>query len=150
MKKIAIAFCILVFNLSNAQNTNSNDDDYIVQDSVLIKTQSGAWISAIVVRNKVDEKPLPVILQFTIYPRKTDVNKAKLVVDNGYVGVIAYTRGKKNSPDELIPYEYDGDDAYAVIDWISKQEWCNGSVGMYGGSYSGFTQWAATKSYTLH
>lgn len=97
MKKIAIAFCILVFNLSNAQNTNSNDDDYIVQDSVLIKTQSGAWISAIVVRNKVDEKPLPVILQFTIYPRKTDVNKAKLVVDNGYVGVIAYTRGKKTA-----------------------------------------------------
>lgn len=35
-----------------------------------------------------------------------------------------------------------------MIDWISKQPWCNGSVGMYGGSYNGFTQWAACK--TLH
>lgn len=95
MKKTIIAFCILISNISNAQNTNPNDDNYIVQDSVLIKTQNGAWISALVVRNKADEKPFPVILQFTIYPRKTDVNKAKLVVDNGYVGVIAYTRGKK-------------------------------------------------------
>lgn len=34
---------------------------------------------------------------------------------------------------------------YDVIDWISKQTWCNGKVGMMGGSYNGFTQWAATK-----
>jgi len=32
-----------------------------------------------------------------------------------------------------------------VIDWIVKQTWTNGKVGMYGGSYCGFVQWAATK-----
>ena len=37
-------------------------------------------------------------------------------------------------------------DTYAVIDWISKQPWSNGKVGMYGLSYAGFTQWAAAKS----
>src|SRR5262249_57073771 len=30
----------------------------------------------------------------------------------------------------------------------SKQPWCDGRVAMYGGSYNGFTQWAAAK--TLH
>jgi hypothetical protein len=28
---------------------------------------------------------------------------------------------------------------------MSKQSWCNGKIGMYGGSYVGYTQWAATK-----
>lgn len=43
------------------------------------------------------------------------------------------------------PYEHEVDDTYAVIDWISRQPWSNGDVGMYGGSYSGYTAWAATK-----
>ena len=35
--------------------------------------------------------------------------------------------------------------AHAVLDWIVKQPWSDGKVGMIGGSYSGFTAWAATK-----
>jgi putative CocE/NonD family hydrolase len=71
--------------------------------------------------------------------------KIQEAADRGYVGVIAYTRGKWNSPGEPLAYETDGRDAYDVIDWISKQPWSDGRVGMYGGSYNGFTQWAATK-----
>lgn len=56
-----------------------------------------------------------------------------------------HTRGKACSPDEIVPYQYDGRDAAAVIDWIAKQPWSDGRVGMYGGSYSGFTAWAAAK-----
>lgn len=145
-KSIKILFVLLfISTVIQAQQTNLPDSLYIIQDSILIKTQDGASISVLVVRKKGEDKPLPVIFGFTIYARKKDVNKAKLAVDNGYVGVYAYTRGKKNSPEEVIPYEHDGDDAYDVIDWISKQEWCNGSVGMYGGSYNGFSQWACTK-----
>ncbi|MDA6072681.1 CocE/NonD family hydrolase [Flavobacterium sp. AC] len=120
---------------------------YTIQDSVMIKTRDGALISAIVVRKKRDSTPKPVILQYTIYVRDKgrDLKSLKEAADNGYVGVMAYSRGKGFSPDEIFPYENDSNDAYDVIDWISKQEWCNGSVGMYGGSYNGFTQWAACK-----
>lgn len=123
---------------------------YDIQDSVLIKTRDGAVISAMVVRKKGDTSPKPVILQYTIYVRDKgrDIQTLKESADNGYVGVIAYTRGKRYSPDEIFPYEHDSKDAYDVIDWISKQNWCNGSVAMFGGSYNGFTQWAACK--TLH
>ena len=34
---------------------------------------------------------------------------------------------------------------YDVIDWITEQEWSNDEVGMYGGSYVGFVQWASMK-----
>jgi predicted acyl esterase len=29
-------------------------------------------------------------------------------------------------------------DLHAVIEWLAAQEWCDGSIGMYGTSYSGF------------
>lgn len=125
-------------------------NDYNIQDSILIPTRDGAILSAMVVRKKGDKNPKPVILQYTIYVRdkSRDIRTLKESVDNDYVGVIAYTRGKRFSPNEIFPYEHDGNDAYDVIDWISRQKWCNGSVGMFGGSYNGFTQWAACK--TLH
>jgi len=120
---------------------------YDVQDSAMIRTHDGAEISAMVLRQKGDRTPKPVVLQFTIYVRDhgRDLQSLREAVDRGYVGVIAYTRGKRFSTSEIYPYEKDGDDAYDVIDWISKQAWCNGKVGMYGGSYNGFTQWAAAK-----
>ena len=46
----------------------------------------------------------------------------------------------------ITPYENEQDDIYDIIDWISKQEWCNGKVGMYGGSYTGFSQWSTVKN----
>ncbi len=119
--------------------------EYEVNDKVLIKTSDGANISAIIVRKKNLSQALPTILQFTIYVRDRDLLSLKEAADHGYVGVMAYSRGKYLSTDPITPYEYDGKDANAVIDWISKQSWSNGAVGMYGGSYNGFTQWAATK-----
>jgi putative CocE/NonD family hydrolase len=129
-----------------ARELLKEDDNrrYIIEDSVLIKTRDGATISAVVGRSRRISQPQPVILQFTIYTGAI-LPLVKDAVANGYIGMVAFTRGKRYSPDEVIPYEKDGDDCYDVIDWISKQPWCNGKVGMYGGSYGGFTQWAATK-----
>lgn len=120
--------------------------DYEVNDQLLINSRDGAVISAMMVRKRDQKQALPTILQFTIYVRDRDLLSLKEAADHGYVGVIAYSRGKYLSPDPITPYEYDGRDANTVIDWISKQSWSNGAVGMYGGSYNGFTQWAATKN----
>ncbi len=60
--------------------------------------------------------------------------------------MVANTRGKGISEQEITPFEYDGKDAYDLIDWISTQDWSNGEIGMVGGSYLGFAQWAAVKN----
>lgn len=126
------------------------NQDYLFDDTLLIKTKDGAEISALLVRKKSQNSALPSILQFTVYARNDDRDLLGLkeIVDHGYVGIIAYTRGVYRSKDAIVPYEHDANDAYAVIDWISQQAWSNGSVAMMGGSYGGFTQWAAAK--TLH
>lgn len=123
----------------------ATNERYIIQDSVFIKTRDKANLSAIIVRENSVKKPLPVILKFSIYPR-SGLNMAKIAVQYGYVSVTVYTRGKRYSNDQLNPFEFDSNDTYDVIDWISKQPWCNGKIGMYGASYLGFTQWSATKN----
>lgn len=125
--------------------TEDNRNRYVTQDSILIKTRDGTYISAIVVHKKGVTTPQPTVLQFTIYTGAvSDITRD--AVAHGYIGMIAFSRGKRFTPEKQIaPYEHDGADCYDVIDWISKQKWSNGKVGMYGGSYTGFTQWAAAK-----
>jgi putative CocE/NonD family hydrolase len=134
---------------SSIQNTIITEKvgAFLIQDSILIKTKDGAYISAIMVRKSDVKIPQTTILQYTIYVRDSskDIKELKEIANRGYVAVIAYTRGKRTSPDKIFPYEHVANDAYDVIDWISKQSWNNGEVGMYGGSYNGFSQWAATK-----
>lgn len=146
MAMLCLGLCSRAASQQTAlQDSMLQSGHYVIEDSILITTADHASISALVVRRKDQSNPLPVIFQFTIYARKSDLRKAKDAADRGYVGVIAYTRGKRYSTGEIVPYVYDGRDAYEVIDWISKQWWCNGKVGMMGGSYNGFTQWAAAK-----
>lgn len=119
---------------------------YIIDKDIPVRTQDGATVCAMVVRPRADSGRLPALLNFTIYADSSmTLNEARRTASNGYAGVEGLTRGKGCSPDNPVPYEHDGPDAAALIDWISKQAWSDGRVGMYGGSYDGFTQWAATK-----
>jgi putative CocE/NonD family hydrolase len=136
-----------ILPLTESLTREDDEKRYIIQNDLLITTQDGAKISAVVVRPKSAAAPLPTALEFTIYADKNNnLYSAKQSAAYGYAGVLALTRGKGLSPDEIVPYEYEAKDTYSVIDWISKQSWSNGKVGMFGGSYDGFTCWAAAKS----
>jgi putative CocE/NonD family hydrolase len=119
---------------------------YIVEPDVLIRTKHGATLSAIVVRSRKSGRQ-PTALQAVIQTiPSASMQRAKLAASRGYVGVNVDTRGKRLSPDEIVLFEKDAKDMWGVIDWISKQPWSDGQVGMYGGSNAGFPQWAAAKT----
>ncbi len=142
MKKLRMMalLCLYFPYLSYAQ-------DHMIQDSVMIKTPQGHTLSAVVVRKSGALKPQPTALMFFMYANTAQsIREAKYAADRGYVGVVADTRGKRLSPDTVAPYENEVVDVNAVISWIIQQPWSNGAVGMYGGSYSGFAQWAALKN----
>lgn len=126
--------------LATMDNTN-----YLIQDSTMITMRDGVKLAAVIVRNKKETSPQPVVMIANIYASTAEVRMAKEIADNGYTGIILNTRGKYVSDVSVEPFEHDANDIYDAIDWISKQTWNNGEVGMYGGSYLGFTQWAATK-----
>lgn len=119
---------------------------YLIQRDMQVRTPDGATVCALIVRQKQADGRLPALLNFTIYNDPANLMaEARRSASNGYVGVEGLTRGKGCSPDAPVPYEHDGADAAALIDWIAAQPWSDGRVGMFGGSYEGFTQWAAAK-----
>ncbi|MEP7246198.1 MAG: CocE/NonD family hydrolase [Gammaproteobacteria bacterium] len=128
-----------------ARPLNAEDDRrrYATDDSILVKTPDGATLSVLLVRPKTNAKPLPALLEFTLSEAQNFAHEAAA---HGDVGVVAYARGIHGSPDKMAPFQNDGADARAIIEWIAKQPWSNGRVGMYGDGYSGFAAWSAAKS----
>jgi putative CocE/NonD family hydrolase len=119
---------------------------YVIQPNVRVKTPDGATVCANVWRPRHGPERLPALLQFTIYADTTTLPfDLRRNASNRYAAVIGFTRGKACSPDQPIPYLHDGADAVSVIEWIARQPWSDGQVGMYGGSYSGMSPWSAAK-----
>lgn len=147
MRFLLTVFILTIYTTAFAQQATSNDSIYTIQDSILIPTKSGINISAIIVRKKANKNPLPAILFYTTYNQGSgDAIFGKRSADKDYVGIVAYTRGIRTDLKHYAPYEHEGTDIYDIIEWISKQSWCNGSIGMFGGSYTGFSQWATAKN----
>jgi putative CocE/NonD family hydrolase len=119
---------------------------YVTEKDLRAKTPDGATLCALTMRPRATPSRLTTLLKFTIYVQPAnDSSDARLSAAHGYAAVVGYTRGKSCSPDTPVAYEHDGADGAALIDWIAAQPWSDGRVGMYSGSYNGFTQFATAK-----
>src|SRR5215203_1925274 len=61
----------------------------------------------------------------------------------GYVVVVQDVRGRYRSEGEFEPFTAEFEDGYDTVEWAAKLPGSDGSVGMYGLSYFGKTQWHA-------
>ncbi len=93
----------------------------------------------------------PTILIRTPYGLSTDLPKFNFVfgnfpvqrfVERGYHVVVQSTRGRFGSEGRWLPFFNEAADGRATMDWIAQQPWFNGALGMFGGSYVGYAQWA--------
>jgi predicted acyl esterase len=86
--------------------------------------------------------PFPVILTRTPYGKDTMYGPQahKQFIDAGYVRVVQDVRGKFKSEGKYVAFGDDMLDGYDTIEWIAKQSFSNGKVGMYGPSAMGITQ----------
>jgi putative CocE/NonD family hydrolase len=130
-----------------SENLIAADDArrYFIARDVPVKTSEGVTLTAQLFRPRATATRQPAALDFTIYASPFAVTMARLAAAHGYAGVVAFARGKGISTDQIQPWEVESKDVNAVIDWIARQPWSDGQVGMFGGSYEGFVQWAALK-----
>ncbi|MDS0134605.1 MULTISPECIES: CocE/NonD family hydrolase [unclassified Amycolatopsis] len=94
--------------------------------------------------------PFPALLVRTPYgkddaglygnPKLPDVFA---LVEAGYAVVAQDVRGTSRSPGTFVPHTHEGPDSVDTLAWLAAQPWCDGAVGMWGGSYMGFSQWQA-------
>jgi len=94
----------------------------------------------------------PALLLRTCYDNTSErhLGFARYFAERGYAFVFQDVRGRGDSDGRFVPFENEGTDGYDTIEWIAAQPWCNGKVGMLGGSYLGTAQWLAAREHPQH
>jgi putative CocE/NonD family hydrolase len=131
------------------------EDELIVTKDLIIPMRDGARLRTDLYRPP-GVGPFPVVVSRTAYALAGDsitaglAELAKLLARQGYVAVMQNSRGRFGSDGEFYPGLCDIEDGYDTIEWAAVQPWSNGKIGMFGGSYQGFTQWAAATARPPH
>ncbi|MEC8992600.1 MAG: CocE/NonD family hydrolase [Candidatus Latescibacterota bacterium] len=102
--------------------------------------------------------PFPALIERTPYGKsggsENGVKAPDFFARRGYAVVIQDVRGRFASDGDFYPFRDDGAgvlrDGYDTVEWAATQPWCDGQVGMIGGSYSGATQYQAALSRPPH
>jgi len=140
--------------------------DSWVRISQYITARDGTRLAADIFRPAKDSQPveeaLPVLWTHTRY-RRAFVQEGKLqtmlssrylqtLLKHGYVIAAVDIRGAGASFGtwQGTFTKEETQDAYDIIEWLAKQSWCDGNVGMYGGSYLGITQLMAASTNSPH
>jgi predicted acyl esterase len=88
--------------------------------------------------------PWPVILAYSPFPKERIFESANpgFYCAHGYVCVQASERGSGFNQGKFTMHGTQAaEDGYDLVEWIAKQLWCNGNVGMMGASGYGVMQW---------
>lgn len=117
---------------------------------VRIPLRDGVQLNATVYRPRGITTPLPVIFTLTPYIGDSYHDRGMYFARHGYVFALVDVRGRGNSGGRFEPFANDGRDGHDTVEWLAKQPWCNGKVGMWGGSYAGFDQWSTLKEFPPH
>lgn len=134
------------FLLSKANyDINHIGTSYIpMRDGVKLATE--VWLPA----DLSEGSKIPAIFVRTPYGRFMLCQHELRFVQRGYALVVQDTRGREDSEGHWVPMVNEINDGDDTLNWIAAQPWSDGRVGMIGGSYGGFVQWAAAASGNPH
>ncbi len=119
----------------------------IVDRHVPVRMRDDVTLSADVYR-PAGAGTFPTVLTRTPYDKATRGPSPLLIrlASAGYAVVVQDTRGRYASGGRFVPFVHERDDGFDTLEWLVGQPWCDGRIGMYGGSYVGLTQWQAAMS----
>ncbi|HND52169.1 MAG TPA: CocE/NonD family hydrolase, partial [Pirellulaceae bacterium] len=101
----------------------------VTVETIQVSMRDGVKLATDVYRDSAVTKA-PVVLMRTPYNKERAKPAAERFASAGYVAVVQDCRGKFASAGEFIPYNNEGQDGYDAIEWLGRQPWCNGRVGM--------------------
>jgi uncharacterized protein len=102
--------------------------------------------------------PFPTLISFYPY-RKDDIIGSfsafaqRWFAERGYAHLLVDVRGSGGSAGRWVESMHpvpEGADGAQVVEWAAKQEWCDGSVGVWGISYGGLMAFAAAAERPPH
>lgn len=125
----------------------SRDRKILGAETFMVTMRDGTKLATDVIlpKGQPGEK-WPAVLIRTPYNRRGLVGeKASLLPTFGFAAVVQDLRGRFGSEGEDFPIHagcawFRFQDGYDTIEWVAKQPWCDGKVGMIGPSAMGITQ----------
>jgi uncharacterized protein len=124
--------------------------DIEIDWGVKIPMRDGIHLNATLYAPDYEETPAPVIVALTPYIADHLHNRACDFAKHGMRFLAVDVRGRGNSEGAFRPMIQEAHDGYDTVEWVARQSFCNGKVGMYCGSYLGYCQWATAKESPAH
>lgn len=136
-------FYIFIVLLIWCNKVISQDIDILLGNK--IKLRDNVLLNATIYKPHNLQVALPVIFVVTPYTADRLHARGKYFAESGYVFVIIDSRGRGASEGEFDPFMQEAKDGFDIVEFLSKQKYCNGKVAMWGASYCGYNQWATIK-----
>jgi putative CocE/NonD family hydrolase len=118
----------------------------VIEKNVLVTLRDGVQLATDVYlpaqNGKAIDQKFPVILTRTPYDKSGNSSLGNYYASRGYAFVAQDTRGRYQSEGIWHWLTDDGPDGVDTAEWIARQSWANGRIGMIGTSYVGGTQHA--------
>ena len=138
-----LAALLLIAGSAAAQDapadTSEKTHDVFITDAT-IPMRDGVDLHARIWR-PVAVDSVPAIVSLTPYTTDDAHDRARFFAEHGYAYVNVDVRGRAGSEGTFWPFAHDGKDGHDAVQWVARQPWCDGRVGMRGGSYRGTAQW---------
>ena len=125
-------------------------DVVLAEHNLMIPTRDGKRMATDIFRPArngaaVNER-FPVLLLRTPYDKGTSQKDAEYFARHGYVVATQDMRGRYKSEGKFLKVQpVDATDGYDVIEWLAKQPYANGAVGMWGTSFAAHAEAGAVQ-----
>ena len=117
---------------------------------IKVPMRDGVNLDATVYRLDAPSEAAPCVFVLLPYISQVYYSVATYFASHGFTFVAVDSRGRGNSEGVFRPFIQEANDGYDVVEWLASQPYCNGKVGMWGGSYMGYVQWATAKERPPH
>ncbi len=119
--------------------------EIVIERNLLIELSDGATLSADLYR-PASKGPFPALISFYPYHKDDFVGAMneeprRYFAARGYAHLLVDFRGLGGSSGVAWPAmdRAEGRDGAEAVEWIARQPWCDGNVGMWGLSYGGIS-----------
>jgi uncharacterized protein len=111
-------------------------------DSTAVRARDGSLLATDVYLPRTLRGRVPAILLRTPYDMRWEATLfgrlGELFADQGFAFVAQDARGRFRSGGVARPFADDASDGFDTCEWIVRQRWSDGTIGLTGDSYAGF------------
>ncbi len=132
-------------------------DPVTIRDGVTLAARDGTVLEGrlFLPTLKQGQAPTPCVLMADGYGRMSNTGAETdpvlmNIASRGYAVLHLSLRGSGQSGGEATLYNQFGQDGYDAVEWMARQSWCDGRVGMVGPSLLGIAQWLTAREAPPH